>query len=142
MNLIQRVMYWSKHGNMNPNVFRKVLSRWGLSVCQIGALSIAIRNGFPRKKNKHTFFSCIWFDDKLTSIFVIFSIMFCSISVDGISMAGEEGEHAWLEEREKPDDFVVTGAKYFGPKIVIQWFVVFVGFVGLGENECHLVFWS
>ncbi|XP_039124216.1 plant cysteine oxidase 2-like [Dioscorea cayenensis subsp. rotundata] len=45
---------------------------------------------------------------------------YSSFSVDKISMAGEEGEHAWLEEIDKPDDFVVVGAKYFGPKIVVQ----------------------
>lgn len=88
------------------------------------------------EKRSHTFFSCIWLDDKFTSIFVNFAIMFCSMSVDKISMAGEEGEHAWLEEIDKPDDFVVVGAKYFGPKIVVQWFVVIVGDVGLDENEC------
>ncbi|KAJ0977927.1 hypothetical protein J5N97_013401 [Dioscorea zingiberensis] len=43
---------------------------------------------------------------------------YSSFSVNGISMAGEDGEHAWLEEREKPDDFVVVGAKYWGPRIV------------------------
>ncbi|KAJ0977903.1 hypothetical protein J5N97_013377 [Dioscorea zingiberensis] len=42
---------------------------------------------------------------------------YSSFSVNGVSMAGD-GEHAWLEEREKPDDFVVVGAKYWGPRIV------------------------
>lgn len=35
----------------------------------------------------------------------------------------EEGETegcVWLEQREKPDDFVVVGAKYRGPRIVVR----------------------
>ncbi|XP_010915155.1 plant cysteine oxidase 2 isoform X2 [Elaeis guineensis] len=31
---------------------------------------------------------------------------------------GEDEDYAWLEEREKPDDFIVVGARYRGPRIV------------------------
>ncbi|XP_008809715.2 plant cysteine oxidase 2-like isoform X2 [Phoenix dactylifera] len=31
---------------------------------------------------------------------------------------GEDEGYAWLEAREKPDDFIVVGAKYRGPRIV------------------------
>lgn len=30
----------------------------------------------------------------------------------------KEEEYAWLEEREKPEEFVVVGASYEGPDIV------------------------
>lgn len=35
-------------------------------------------------------------------------------------MPNGNGAYAWLEEKEKPDDFVVVGAKYNGPKILEQ----------------------
>uniref|UniRef100_A0A5B7ADC0 cysteine dioxygenase n=1 Tax=Davidia involucrata TaxID=16924 RepID=A0A5B7ADC0_DAVIN len=44
---------------------------------------------------------------------------FSRFVVDGVSVAEEEREgYAWLQEREKPEDLVVVGAKYSGPKIV------------------------
>nr|XP_018684401.1 PREDICTED: plant cysteine oxidase 2-like isoform X2 [Musa acuminata subsp. malaccensis] len=32
----------------------------------------------------------------------------------------DDGEYAWLEERKKPDEFIVVGANYSGPKIMDQ----------------------
>ncbi|KAJ8471384.1 hypothetical protein OPV22_025727 [Ensete ventricosum] len=32
----------------------------------------------------------------------------------------DDGEYAWLEERRKPDEFIVLGANYSGPKIMDQ----------------------
>ena len=29
----------------------------------------------------------------------------------------KDGEYAWLEEMEKPDDFFVLGAEYGGPQV-------------------------
>ncbi|KAJ8643953.1 hypothetical protein MRB53_005701 [Persea americana] len=42
---------------------------------------------------------------------------YASFSVD-TELGSEREGCAWLEEREKPDDFIVVGAKYKGPKIV------------------------
>lgn len=40
-------------------------------------------------------------------------------SVDGVSVPEEEREgYAWLQEREKLEDFAVVGAVYNGPMIV------------------------
>ncbi|MQL94724.1 hypothetical protein Taro_027381 [Colocasia esculenta] len=35
-----------------------------------------------------------------------------------VSAPGDAESYAWLEEREKPEDFIVVGAKYGGPRIV------------------------
>ncbi|XAR51767.1 Cysteamine dioxygenase [Bertholletia excelsa] len=44
---------------------------------------------------------------------------FSSFSVEGLSLPEEETkQHAWLQEREKPDDLTVVGLMYFGPQIV------------------------
>ncbi|KAF8012991.1 hypothetical protein BT93_I0991 [Corymbia citriodora subsp. variegata] len=44
---------------------------------------------------------------------------FARFSVDGVSVPEEEREkYAWLEEREKPPELAVVGAKYRGPKLV------------------------
>ncbi|THU68424.1 hypothetical protein C4D60_Mb08t03750 [Musa balbisiana] len=44
---------------------------------------------------------------------------FSSFPGKAIGVSGESKEYAWLEEREsKPDDLVVRGAEYRGPKIV------------------------
>ncbi|KAJ4851412.1 hypothetical protein Tsubulata_030612 [Turnera subulata] len=44
---------------------------------------------------------------------------FANFSVDGVSVPEEEREgHAWLQERDKPEDFTVVGAQYLGPQIV------------------------
>ncbi|CAL9144836.1 unnamed protein product [Musa hybrid cultivar] len=45
--------------------------------------------------------------------------VFSSFPGKAIGVSGESKEYAWLEEREsKPDDLVVRGAEYRGPKIV------------------------
>ncbi|XP_022750617.1 plant cysteine oxidase 2-like isoform X2 [Durio zibethinus] len=44
---------------------------------------------------------------------------FTKLSVDGVTVPEEEKDkHAWLEEREKPEDLVVVGASYTGLEIV------------------------
>ncbi|URD85241.1 2-aminoethanethiol dioxygenase [Musa troglodytarum] len=43
-----------------------------------------------------------------------------SFSGDGNLAPAEDGVYAWLEEKKKPDDFFVVGAKYRGPKIIEQ----------------------
>lgn len=46
---------------------------------------------------------------------------FADYTVDGVSVPAEEKScYAWLEEREKPEDFTVVGALYSGPKIVAK----------------------
>lgn len=48
---------------------------------------------------------------------VILSV--CPIAGDPASASSEGEQYAWLEEREsKPDELVVLGAKYKGPKIM------------------------
>lgn len=40
-------------------------------------------------------------------------------TVEGVSAPEEEREgYAWLEERERPEEFAVVGAMYTGPVIV------------------------
>ncbi|XP_022774467.1 plant cysteine oxidase 2-like isoform X2 [Durio zibethinus] len=44
---------------------------------------------------------------------------FTKFSVDGATVPEEEKDkHAWLQEREKPEDLTVVGALYTGPEIV------------------------
>ncbi|RZS08172.1 hypothetical protein BHM03_00039109, partial [Ensete ventricosum] len=43
---------------------------------------------------------------------------FDTFSGDGKLAPDEDGVYAWLEEREKPDDFLVVGARYSGPGIM------------------------
>lgn len=45
----------------------------------------------------------------------------CCITGDA-ELQTDDGEYAWLEERKKPDEFIVVGANYSGPKIMDQWF--------------------
>lgn len=46
----------------------------------------------------------------------------CPISGDPAAASSEAEQYAWLEEREsKPDELVVLGAKYKGPRIVERW---------------------
>ncbi|OMO77460.1 hypothetical protein COLO4_25159 [Corchorus olitorius] len=48
-----------------------------------------------------------------------FDYPFTKFSVDGVSVAEEEKDkHAWLQEREKPEELAVVGALYTGPEIV------------------------
>lgn len=48
-----------------------------------------------------------------------FDFPFTNFSVDGVSVPEEEREgYAWLQEREKLEDFAVVGAVYNGPMIV------------------------
>lgn len=45
--------------------------------------------------------------------------MVMEIAVDGVTVPEEEREgHAWLKEREKPEDLAVVGAMYRGPRVV------------------------
>ncbi|XP_039116507.1 plant cysteine oxidase 2-like [Dioscorea cayenensis subsp. rotundata] len=43
---------------------------------------------------------------------------YASFSGDTDSVPGNGDEYAWLEEKAKPDEFFVLGAKYTGPKII------------------------
>lgn len=42
----------------------------------------------------------------------------CVCVGDAALVTGEGEGYAWLEERERPDDVLVVGAKYSGPRIV------------------------
>ncbi|CAL9043942.1 unnamed protein product [Musa banksii] len=46
------------------------------------------------------------------------NLPFDSFSGDGKLAADEDEVYAWLEERKKPDDFLVVGARYSGPRIM------------------------
>ncbi|XVF60462.1 hypothetical protein PTKIN_Ptkin08bG0048800 [Pterospermum kingtungense] len=48
-----------------------------------------------------------------------FDYPFTEFSVDGVTVPEEEKDkHAWLQERDKPEDLAVVGALYTGPEIV------------------------
>ena len=49
---------------------------------------------------------------------MIGSYWILSVSGAAVVAPGEDEDYAWLEEREKPDDFIVVGARYRGPRIV------------------------
>lgn len=57
------------------------------------------------------------------------------VSVD-TELGSKRGGYAWLEEKDKPDDFFVVGAKYKGPKIVENWGIF--NFI----NGCLFFSWS
>lgn len=44
---------------------------------------------------------------------------FGHFSVEGVTVPeNEKGNYAWLKERERPEDLVVVGGRYMGPKII------------------------
>ncbi|XP_064966397.1 plant cysteine oxidase 2-like [Musa acuminata AAA Group] len=46
------------------------------------------------------------------------SVLYPEDGGDGKLAADEDEVYAWLEERKKPDDFLVVGARYSGPRIM------------------------
>lgn len=54
-------------------------------------------------------------------LFSFYSFWGAADDDDGEEEEGEGG-YAWLKEREKPEDHVIVGAHYNGPKIVRKWF--------------------
>ncbi|THU66178.1 hypothetical protein C4D60_Mb05t11420 [Musa balbisiana] len=46
------------------------------------------------------------------------SVLYPEDGGDGKLAPDEDEVYAWLEERKKPDDFLVVGAKYSGPRIM------------------------